>query len=157
MCPPKNSSPIACFVLQFDGSEFLAQVSHATGPSEFETRRFGGLRQLAGLPGQEIKKGQKLLPGIFRQRFNFGDDGIAAHGERINQFLNESKPVFASVPGFGSGLSGNGATRFPRCAFPCRHWPQDCAPAALATLWPMPPPPGRAYAVRNQFRHRPYF
>jgi hypothetical protein len=29
----------------------------------------------------------------------------------------------------------------PTSAWPCRHCPQDCAPAALATLWTMPPPP----------------
>jgi hypothetical protein len=29
--------------------------------------------------------------------------------------------------------------------------PQDCAPAALAKLGPMPPPPGRACAVRDPF------
>jgi hypothetical protein len=46
-------------VLQFYGGEFLAQVSHAASPGEFETGRIGGLCQLARLPGQEIKKGQK--------------------------------------------------------------------------------------------------
>jgi hypothetical protein len=31
----------------------------------------------------------------------------------------------------------------PTSAWSCRPCPQDCAPAALATLGPMPPPPGR--------------
>ena len=34
----------------------------------------------------------------------------------------------------------------PISAWSCRHCPQDCAPSALATLGPMPPPPGRACA-----------
>ena len=35
----------------------------------------------------------------------------------------------------------------PTSAWSCRHCPQDCAPAALATLWTMPPPPGQGFAV----------
>jgi hypothetical protein len=43
------------------------------------------------------------------------------------------------------------AVDFPRCAFPwCRHCHQDCAPTALATLVPTPPPPGRACAIRDR-------
>ena len=36
----------------------------------------------------------------------------------------------------------------PTSAWSCRHCPQDCAPAALATLWTMPSPPGQGFAVR---------
>ena len=39
----------------------------------------------------------------------------------------------------------------PTSAWSCRHFPQDCAPAALATLWTMPPPPGQGFAVRVAF------
>ena len=36
----------------------------------------------------------------------------------------------------------------PTSAWSCRHCPQDCAPAALATLLTMPSPPGQCFAVR---------
>ncbi len=37
----------------------------------------------------------------------------------------------------------------PTIAWSSRHCPQDCAPAALATLVPIPRPPGMASALRN--------
>jgi hypothetical protein len=81
-------------VLQFDGGEFLAEISEGAGPFELETGRLGGLRRLTGLLGQKIEKRQKLLPGFLRQRFNFGDDGFTAHGKRLNPFVNAGKQEF---------------------------------------------------------------
>ena len=39
----------------------------------------------------------------------------------------------------------------PTSAWSCRHCPQDCAPAALATLGPMPPPPGQGLRRFRRF------
>ena len=60
------------------------------------------------------------------------------------------------VPVLSSGLLKTGRpsqmpTRehsAPTSAWSCRHCPQDCAPASIATLGPMSLPPGRACAVR---------
>jgi len=40
----------------------------------------------------------------------------------------------------------------PTSAWSCRHCPQDCAPAALATLGTMPPPPGEGFADSSLLR-----
>ena len=64
-----------------------------------------------------------------------------------------ASPLSFPVSSFGL-LKAGGPSRTPTrensaptSAWSCRHCPQDCAPAALATLRSMPSPPGRASPV----------
>src|ERR1039458_8554321 len=53
---------------------------------------------------------------------------------------------FCLLKGGGPSRTPTRENPAPTSAWSCRHCPQDCAPAALATLGPMPPPPGDGFA-----------
>src|ERR1039458_9183363 len=62
---------------------------------------------------------------------------------------------FCLLKGGGPSRTPTRENPAPTSAWSCLHCPQDCAPAALATLGPMPPPPGMPQPSRLRFRLPP--